>query len=94
MIVAPITHRPASDPTDSIAVPSEVCRLLGLDGEAQWLRTDELNSFSWPGFDLRPIPGRATVEYGMLPRDLFHQLRSKILQRQKEKKLNTPVDRD
>ena len=39
--------------------PSEVKRLPGLDAARQWLRYEELNRFTWPGFDMRPVPGRA-----------------------------------
>jgi hypothetical protein len=49
-----------------------------------WIRLDELNSFAWPGFDLRPIPGKAgRCDYGMLPPGLFQRLREGILARQK-----------
>jgi len=83
-IVAPITHRPPDDPTASIEIPATTCRSLGLDGGRHWLRLDELNSFAWPGFDLRPIPGRlGRYDYGMLPPRLFQRLRDGILARQK-----------
>ncbi|MEQ8815713.1 MAG: hypothetical protein RLO51_02460 [Thalassobaculum sp.] len=83
-IVAPITHRPPDDPTASIEIPAATCRSLGLDGGRHWLRLDELNSFAWPGFDLRPIPGRpGRYDYGMLPPRLFQRLRDGILARQK-----------
>jgi hypothetical protein len=55
-----------------------------LDSGRHWLRLDELNRFAWPGFDLRPIPGRpGEYSYGMLPPDLFQRLREGILARQK-----------
>ena len=83
-IVAPITHQPPDDPTASIEIPSATCKSLGLDSGRHWLRVDELNSFAWPGFDLRPIPGRpGRYDYGMLPRALFERLRASILARQK-----------
>ena len=84
VIVAPITHAPPDDPRDSIEVPRSAARSLGLDGEGCWLRLDELNRFAWPGYDLRPIPGRAG-EYanGMLPKALFERLREGILERQR-----------
>jgi len=82
-LVAPITHAPARDPSDSLEMPVAVARALGLDGERHWLRLDELNRFSWPGYDLRPIPGTiAKYDYGMLPRPLFEALKQGILRRQ------------
>jgi len=94
VIVAPITHQPPADPTASIAVPPEVCRKLGLDSDAQWLRIDELNGFLWPGYDLRPLPGRDTVEYGLLPEALFRDLRMRILERQQSRQSGRPINRD
>ena len=83
-IVAPVTHRPPDDPAASIEIPDEVCRALGLDQGRHWLRTDELNRFVWPGYDLRPIPGHAdSCAYGMLTPSLFEQLREAILARQR-----------
>lgn len=79
-IVAPITHAPPSDPAASLEIPAAVRRKLGLDGARGWIRFDELNAFSWPGFDLRrrpDAPGR--YDYGLLPKVLFERLRAGIL---------------
>ena len=85
-IVAPITHQPPEEPTASMEIPAATCYSLGLDSGRHWLRLDELNRFTWPGFDLRPIPGSPDkYEYGMLPPGLFQQLREGILARQKER---------
>lgn len=86
VIVAPVTHAPPDDPSDSVEIPQAICRSLGLDGRDHWLRLDELNRFAWPGYDLRTIPGKAgAYAYGMLPQPLFEQLRAAILDRQKSK---------
>jgi hypothetical protein len=88
VILAPITHRPPADPSDSIEIPTSVRRALGLDSTPQFLRLDELNRFIWPGYDLRPIPGHdGDVAYGMLPQALFERLRREILARQTAKRL-------
>lgn len=94
-IVARITHEPPADPEASIEIPPAICRKLGLDGDGHWLRLDELNRFSWPGFDLRPMSGRQTgYDYGMLPRDLFERLRVSILERQQRRGPMTIMERD
>ena len=86
VIVAPITHAPPDDQSDSMEIPPAICRSLGLDGQRHWLRLDELNRFAWPGYDLRTIPGKTgEYAYGMLPRPVFEQLRTSILDRQKAK---------
>jgi hypothetical protein len=85
-IVAPITHRPPEDPGTSIEIPAAACKSLGLDRGRHWLRLDELNSFAWPGYDLRPVPGQpGRYDYGMLPLGLFQQLRDGILARQRSR---------
>lgn len=84
VIVAPITHEPPKDVGASIEIPPDVGAALGLDGQPQWIRLDELNRFAWPGFDLRPIPGRpGSYEYGMLPKELYDRLKAGILERQR-----------
>lgn len=93
-ILAPITHAAPDDPEASIEIPAPVCHSLGLDRSRPWPRLDELKRFAWPGYDLRPIPGReATYHYGMLPPDLFDRLRRSILERQRAK-LTRMVGRD
>lgn len=88
VIVAPVTHAPPGDPSDSLELPPTVCRSLGLDGGRHWLRLDELNQFSWPGYDLRTIPGKPGIfAYGVLPQSLFEQIRRSILERQRVKAL-------
>lgn len=83
-VVAPITYRPPEHPAASIEIPAAVCKSLGLDGDRHWLLLDELNRSAWPGYDLRPIPGRlGRYDYGMLPPSLFKQLRDGILALQK-----------
>jgi hypothetical protein len=87
VILAPITHSPPKDKEDSIILPPNVCKALGLDDKENWLRIDELNRFAWPGFDLRAIPNQETYEYGMLPQEIFEKLKAKIVERNKAKKV-------
>jgi hypothetical protein len=79
--VAPMTHRPPSDPTRAVLLPATVKRHLGLDEQASWIIADEVNRFAWPGPDLRPV-SRHDVDqfaYGFLPEDLFEALRALML---------------
>lgn len=84
-VVVPITHSAPSDPGLSLEVPANVCRSLGLDGARHWIRFDELNRFTWPGYDLRP-KSDGTYHYGMLPRGLFEELRNGIVAAQKARR--------
>lgn len=53
--VAAITHLPPRSGRGAVEIPASVKERLGLDDDASWVVTDELNSFVWPGPDLRPI---------------------------------------
>lgn len=56
--VAAITHSPPRGTQDSVRLSDVVKARLGLDADASWVVTDELNSFVWPGHDLRPLGPR------------------------------------
>lgn len=80
VVVAPITHVEPKPPAVAIEVPPRVKEHLGLDGQRSWVIVTDLNSFFWPGFDLRPIPNaaRGTFAYGFLPPKLHRQIAAKI----------------
>lgn len=73
----PVTHSLPHDPDAAIEIPPPVKRHLGLDGERSWIVLAEVNTFLWPGFDLRPIPGSdpARADYGVLPGRFFDRVR-------------------
>lgn len=77
--VAPVTHRPPDDPASAVELWPLTKSRLGLDGERSWVVIDDLNVFTWPGFDLRPVPGRReTCVYGPLPLALMRQIQQAI----------------
>lgn len=80
-IVAPITHTPPILPSEGIEIPPGVKSHLGLDADPAWVIVTDLNQFTWPGFDLGPIPGRKPTQYayGMLPPRFFDQIKRRIL---------------
>jgi hypothetical protein len=78
--VAPITHSPPSSGTPCLEIPLRVKQHLGLDDGRSWVVLDEVNQFVWPGYDLRPVPGKqGEMAYGFLPPRLFDQIRTGIL---------------
>ena len=78
--VAPITHSPPSPGTPCLEIPLRVKQHLGLDDDRSWVILGEVNQFVWPGYDLRPIPGKqGEMAYGCLPPRLFDQIRNGIL---------------
>jgi hypothetical protein len=78
VVVVPITHTPPRDPATAIVLPRSVKATLGLDAENAWVRLDELNIFSWPGYDLRTVPDSDRIDYGPLPRALFERIREGV----------------
>lgn len=85
----PITHGTPYDPAVAVEMPPDVKHRLGLDGNRSWIICDEVNKFIWPGYDLRPIPGKNPNEweYGMLGRDTYEKARDLFLQIRNEKRL-------
>jgi hypothetical protein len=77
--VVPVTHSAPGNATSAVALPQAVKQHLGLDAAPSWVILDELNEFTWPGYDLRPIPGRLDAcAYGFLPPRLFASLMTKL----------------
>lgn len=79
VVVVPITHSPPADPARGVEIPARVKQHLGLDEQRSWIIIDDFNVFTWPGFDLRPIPNKNRYDYGMLPPRLFEQVKEKFL---------------
>jgi hypothetical protein len=92
--VAPITHTPPRDLNVAVEIPLRVKQHLGLDSERSWVILDEVNVFTWPGFDLRPVRrGESRIDYGLLPPRLFDQMMQKFAQlRGKGKVVAAPRD--
>jgi hypothetical protein len=78
--VVPITHSRPDDPGAAVELPAAAKRRLGLDADASWIVTAELNRFVWPGYDLRPIARDKpeTFAWGFLPTETFEQVKRSI----------------
>ena len=76
--VLPITHTEPKDLSVAVEIPLKVKVHLNLDSERSWVIVDEVNEFTWPGYDLRPVPEIGTFAYGMLPPKLFNIITEKI----------------
>jgi hypothetical protein len=76
--VAPITRRRPKDPDRAIALSAATRRRLALGKQPNWIMATEVNSFYWPGPDLRPTQ-KGQYAYGELPAVVFDALRRKIL---------------
>jgi len=79
--VLPITHTAPAQPDEAIEIPAPVKARLGLDGERSWVILNEANLFTWPGPDLRFLPGKGpeSAVYGFLPPGFFRAVRERFL---------------
>jgi hypothetical protein len=65
-----------------------VKRKLGLDDLPSWIITTELNIFTWPGFDIRPInKSKSEYVYGYLPIDVFEKVKASINNNRKAQRI-------
>jgi hypothetical protein len=81
VLVLPITHSPPDHASLAVEIPVTVKTRLGLDDARSWVVLSEWNEFTWPGPDLRRLPGAtdASVAYGMIPPGLFATIRDRFL---------------
>lgn len=79
VLVLPITHSPQAPSRYAVEIPAVTKRRLGLDDEPSWVLLTQWNEFVWPGPDLRRLPGKGEVAYGVLPPGLFASIREKFL---------------
>ena len=88
--VLPITHSPPQSPDEGIELPRQTKLRLDLDGERSWIIVSEANRFSWPGPDLRFLPGEGpkSAAYGFLPPGLFRIIRDRFVARGRQKALS------
>jgi hypothetical protein len=88
--VVPITHSAPHDPGVTIEIPLRVKQHLGLDNDRSWVVLDEINVFTWPGFDLRPIRrGESRIDYGILPPKFFDVLVAKFTELRVREKVSS-----
>jgi hypothetical protein len=76
--VAPITRKRPRNPDQAVALSAATRRRLGLGNQPNWIMATEVNSFYWPGPDLRPT-AKGQYAYGVLPAVVFEALKQKIL---------------
>ena len=81
--VAPITHTRPALPGDGVELPAGTKARLGLDDQPSWIVTTELNRFTWPGPDLRPISRNKpnTFVFGEIPLGILQKVIAQIRMR-------------
>lgn len=76
--VLPITHSPPANIDHAIEIPAVTKARLGLDSDRSWIILSEVNDFTWPGFDIRPVGSSGSPYYGPLPPSLFNEVIRRI----------------
>lgn len=76
--VVPITHSTPVNPEYAIEIPAVTKKRLGLDSDRSWIVLNEVNDFTWPGFDIRTIGNTGSPYYGPLPPSLFNEVIRRI----------------
>jgi len=78
--VVPITHTTPNNLSCAIEIPLKVKQHLKLDDNQSWIMIDEVNQFTWPGYDLRPTPNNKTrYDFGFIPPKLFDKIKTALL---------------
>jgi hypothetical protein len=77
--VWPITHSPQDEADNAIELPPRVADYLSLDDDPQYIVTNEVNEFSWPGPDLQPTRNDE-YDYGEIPGALFRQVQERFVE--------------
>ena len=74
--VAAISHTKPENPDMAVEIPIKVKEHLNLDSERSWVVCTEVNRFTWPGPDMRPVflQGDKKYSYGVLPPKLFSKI--------------------
>jgi hypothetical protein len=86
--IAPITHTAPTKSGEAIELPPRVKQALGLDDERSWIVLDEVNQFTWPGYDIRPVPGsKDRFAYGLIPPKLYNAIIVRILELAAERRV-------
>jgi hypothetical protein len=80
LLVVPVTTRAPRAGDSTVEMPARVRQHIGLGDERCWIVADEVNSFTWPGPDIRPMRRGSDVDprYGAIPGRLFDQVRQRL----------------
>lgn len=96
VMVCPITHSPPHGNQTAVEIPSKLAHALDLDTGRMWIKTRELNSFTWEK-DRIPVgmvktPGGKWL-HGIVPYAIREEVLAQVRQNNREKKLSQ-VKRD
>lgn len=75
-----ISHSPPSSNESKhyMQLTPEECRQIGLDSGNHWINLRDINSFDWPGYDLKPIASGKSYVFGKMRKHTFTRLVSAL----------------
>lgn len=76
--VCGITHSSPRPPAEGIVIPPAVKQHLGLDDDASWIITSEVNVVDWNDPGIVPTPAGAEI-YGFMPPSLVAQVVQNVM---------------
>ncbi len=81
-VVCRITHTPPEDNDSAVEIPPKVAAHLNLVVQRSWIRTHEVNTFTWEEgripFGLSPVR-RDNWTFGHIPPKLYRQVRDQVM---------------
>jgi len=92
LTVCPVTSQKPKLDADHVEMPLTVKHHLGLtDRDRSYIMTTEINTFTWPGPDIRPFEraGKVEICYGQIPRKLLQQVKDSMISNIRSHKLKT-----
>ncbi len=78
IVVVPITRSEPGREAPMSALPNATRQRLGLDADMSWALCDAVNTFIWPGFDLRKT-SNGRWAYGFVPPTLSQMIALELL---------------
>jgi hypothetical protein len=90
--VVPITHSypDIGEEDQSLQVPEDVCKAMGLDEDINYVRLSEVNRFAWPSDRIKPLPNDPSrCDYGNIPKDFFLKIRKGLADAVRADRLKT-----
>lgn len=96
VMVCPITHSPPQENETSVEIPPKLARALGLDSETMWIKTHELNAFTWEKnripVGMVKTPGGKWL-HGTVPYAIREEVLAQVRQNNQQRRLSQ-VKRD
>ncbi|WP_429911963.1 hypothetical protein [Glycocaulis sp.] len=89
VLLVPVTHSSPEAQSGAVLIPAAVSRHLGLDDLQSYVVTTEANAVSWDDAGIIPARPGKNWAYGHLPKGLYEDIRSAMMERLRQRTLKT-----